>query len=160
MALYTERRVKKLVERIQEEYETALAAQRELAESLKEENRIVKARLAELESERASVSDAFILASKAGDARERERAAETENELREIRLLAEKCRLLSEDLQRRYPDEADIQAYAAYCEQLRAVLGEEPQAEEEFNMDDVIAPKEPLDLGKLCRDLGLMEEES
>ena len=28
-----------------------------------------------------------------------------------------------------------------------------------FHMEDVLAPKKPLDLGKLCKDLGLMEED-
>ena len=28
-----------------------------------------------------------------------------------------------------------------------------------FNIDDVLAPKKPLDLGKLCKDLGLMDGE-
>ena len=38
-------------------------------------------------------------------------------------------------------------------------LGETSEEEEDgLDMEEVLAPKQPLDLGKLCKDLGLMEE--
>ena len=76
-------------------------------------------------------------------------------------LLAEKCRLLSEKLLAKYPDREDVSAFSAFVEKLHATLGEdEPSAEEDgFNMDDVLNPKQPLDLGKLCKELDLMEED-
>ena len=57
----------------------------------------------------------------------------------------------------KYPDEEDTQAFAAFVESLSGVLGEEEE-ESGLDMDEVLAPKQPLDLGKLCKDLGLMED--
>ena len=34
----------------------------------------------------------------------------------------------------------------------------EEEEEDTLDMDEVLAPKQPLDLGKLCKDLGLMED--
>lgn len=158
MALYTEGRVKKLVVRLKEEYDRALARQREQTAALKEENRALKARVLKLEGERREVADALILAAKERKQVAARTAAEAENERTELLLLAGKCRRLSEDLQKKYPDAEDVAAFSAYAEELGVAVGE--SREETFNMDDVIAPKQPLDLGKLCRSLGLMEEDA
>ena len=40
---------------------------------------------------------------------------------------------------------------------LRSAASEEEE-EDVLDMDEVLAPKKPLDLGRLCKDLGLMEE--
>ena len=42
-------------------------------------------------------------------------------------------------------------------ETLRGAADEEDE-EDTLDMDEVLAPKQPLDLGKLCKDLGLMED--
>ena len=39
-------------------------------------------------------------------------------------------------------------------------LQEEAGEEDSLDMEEVLAPKQPLDLAKLCKDLGLMEEEA
>ena len=94
-----------------------------------------------------------------GERIKRESAAAAENERRELVLLAEKCRLLSDRLLKKYPDGEDVAAFASFVDELHLSLGEETEEESGFNMDDVLAPKEPLDLGKLCKELGLMEDE-
>ncbi len=156
--LYSKRRVKNLTARLKAEYTAALEEKdREMA-SLKEENRTLAARVLKLEEERKSVADALIFAVKAGEKLSEEQRAERENEERERILLARKCRELSQKLREKYPDR-EAEEFARYT---AALLGEEgggEPAETDFNMDDVISPKQPLDLGKLCRDLGLMEDE-
>ena len=159
MALYTERRVKKLVLRLKEEYDGLIRTQREEMRRLKEENRNLSARLLQLEGERAGVADALVFAAKESEKFAADRKAEAENENKELLLLAEKCRLLSEKLQEKYPDHEDILEFSRFTEELRRGLGEETGETSEFNMEDVIAPKQPLDLGKLCRELGLMEDD-
>lgn len=157
--LYTEKDVKRLVSRLREEYDDVLATQKNTTEELKEQNRVLRARVLELENERGSVSEAIVKAVAEGERIKRESAAAAENERRELVLLAEKCRLLSDRLLKKYPDGEDVAAFASFVDELHLSLGDEPEEESGFNMDDVLAPKEPLDLGKLCKELGLMEDE-
>lgn len=157
--LYTEKDVKRLVSRLREEYDDVLATQTNTAEELKEQNRVLRARVLELENERGSVSEAIVKAVAEGERIKRESAAAAENERRELVLLAEKCRLLSDRLLKKYPDGEDVAAFASFVDELHLSLGDETEEESGFNMDDVLAPKEPLDLGKLCKELGLMEDE-
>jgi len=147
------------VSRLREEYDDVLATQKNTTEELKEQNRVLRARVLELENERGSVSEAIVKAVAEGERIKRESAAAAENERRELVLLAEKCRLLSDRLLKKYPDGEDVAAFASFVDELHLSLGEETEEESGFNMDDVLAPKEPLDLGKLCKELGLMEDE-
>ena len=57
----------------------------------------------------------------------------------------------------KYPDEEDTRAFAAFVESLTGAFGGEEE-DGVLDMDEVLAPKQPLDLGKLCKDLGLMED--
>lgn len=156
--LYTEKKVKKLVLRLRDEYDQILRRQKAAAEALKVENRDLRARVLELEGERHNVSAALVHAVQAGERIKTESAASAENERKELMLLAEKCRLLLEKLTAKYPDEEDCADFAAFTAALREQLGDE-EDELAFDMDAVLSPKEPLDLGRLCRDLGLMEDE-
>lgn len=156
--LYTERQVRKLTARLRADYDETLNGQRELAESLKEENRVLRARVLELEGEREQVAEALIRAERERKRVREEGSAVSEAETRELKLLAAKCRSLAKALLEKYPDAEDVAAFDGFVKDLHARLGDEEESG--FNMDDVIAPKEPLDLAKLCRDLGLMEEDS
>ena len=153
--MYKRRDVQALVRRLRAEYDGALKAQQEAAEALKAENRALSARVSELEQARASVADALVHAVEEGARIKDEGARAAENERKELALLVEKCRLLLGRLSQKYPDEADAKALAAFLE----ALGETSEEEEDgLDMEEVLAPKQPLDLGKLCKDLGLMEE--
>lgn len=155
--LFTEKDVRKLIARLREESAKELAECRAALAEIKEENRRLRARLSVLEGERDNVSAALIRAVEEGERIERESRSEGESKMREALLLAEKCRLLSDKLSAKYPDEEDCAQFAQFTSALRALLGGE-EDEPAFNMDDVLAPKEPLDLEKLCKELGLMED--
>lgn len=155
--IYTEKDVKKLVLRLKEEYDGVLNRVRASEGALREENRALRARVLELEGERGYVSEALIAASREGQRLISEGALAAENERKELVLLAEKCRLLLDRLLKKYPDEEDVMEYAAFCEELSSRLGVE--AESAFDLDEVVSPKQPLDLEKLCRELGLMEDD-
>ena len=155
--LYTKRDVQMLVRRLRDEYDAALKAQKAASEELKAENRALSARVSELEGERGSVSEALVHAVKEGERIKEEGSRAAENGQKEFALLAEKCRLFLAKLMQKYPDEEDTQAFAAFVESLSGALGEEEE-ESGLDMDEVLAPKQPLDLGKLCKDLGLMED--
>lgn len=156
--LFSEKDVKKLVLRLKTEYDEVLIKQHALAEELKEENRNLRARLSQLERERGDVSSALVRAVREGERVKAEGLEAAENERRELKLLAEKCRLLLDRLLAKYPDEEDTRDFEAFTTELRQQLGEDIGEESGFNMDDVLAPKEPLDLEKLCKELDLMED--
>ncbi len=155
--LYSKRDVAALVRRLREEYDGALKAQQAAAEELRRENRTLAARVSELEAERGSVADALVHAVADGKRIREESVRAAENGSKETALLIEKCRLLLAKLMQKYPDEEDTAAFAAFVESLDAALGEGGE-EDGLDMEEVLAPKKPLDLGKLCKDLGLMEE--
>ena len=155
LGLYSKKDVEKLVDRLREEYEEALRTQRQAAEELKEENRNLAARVSQLEAERATVADALIDAVKAGERIRKESEDAAANGGKELSLLIAKCRLLSGNLMAKYPDAEDVKAFSDFVEALQSEASEE---EDVLNMDEVLAPKYPLDLGKLCKELGLMED--
>ena len=153
---YSERDVKALVHRLKEEYDAIVRTGREACDELKEENQRLLARIAVLEKEREGVKDALVSAEKAGQQIKENVAAETENKSRELALLAEQCRVLLARLNEKYPDAAEVKDFDAFCDALYEKLHLTRESESGFNMDDVLAPKQPLDLEKLCRELGLM----
>lgn len=155
--MYSKRDVEKLVHRLREEYAAVLREQQETAEAIKNENRVLAARVSELEAERGNVAEALIGATKEGERLREERSREAENANKELMLLISKCRILSQMLLSKYPDADDVQAFSAFVETLRGAADEEDE-EDTLDMDEVLAPKQPLDLGKLCKDLGLMED--
>ena len=155
LGLYSKKDVEKLVDRLREEYEEALRTQRQAAEELKEENRNLAARVSQLEAERATVADALIDAVKAGERIRRESEEAAANGGKELSLLIAKCRLLSGNLLVKYPDAEDVKAFSDFVEALQSEASEE---EEGLDMEEVLAPKYPLDLAKLCKELELMDD--
>jgi hypothetical protein len=159
LKLFTEKDVRKLVSRLKEEYGEVLRRQKTVTEEIKRENARLRARLSELEGERGRVSAALVHAVKTGETIREEGKTETENKRKELDLLAEKCRVLSDRLIKKYPDEEDVAQFESFTQSLHEELGLQAEEESGFHMEDVLAPKKPLDLGKLCKDLGLMEED-
>ena len=155
LGLYSKKDVEKLVDRLREEDEEALRTQRQAAEELKEENRNLAARVSQLEAERATVADALIDAVKAGERIRKESEEAAANGGKELSLLIAKCRLLSGNLMAKYPDAEDVKAFSDFVEALQSEASEE---EEGLDMEEVLAPKYPLDLAKLCKELELMDD--
>ncbi len=168
--LYTEKDVRKLVARLKEEYEGALSKHREAEEGLKEENRTLRARVLELENERSGAFAAFQSAERERENAKKEVAAMAENDRKELVLLKNKCRLMLDGMRRKYPDSEDTAALSAFLDELNGSLGTDGSAadgtdgfdgeESGFRLEDVTSPKGPLDLKKLCLDLGLTEDDN
>lgn len=157
---YSAKEVQTLVERLKEEYDRVLKRQREVSEEIREDNRRLRARLSVLEGQRGEVSEALMRAVAEGERIKKEGNEQAENDRRELRLLAEKCRLLCDRLNAKYPDEEDVSDFQDFTHSLLVYLGEEEAEEPEFNMEEVLNPKYPLDLSKLCKELGLMDEDA
>ena len=146
--LYTENDVKKVITRIKEEYEKET--------QLTEENRQLRARVLELEGERSGAFAAFQAAEREKSQAREEGEKILENSRRELLLLREKCALMLRNLERKYPDAEDTARLRAFT----AELGTPPEEEETgFNLEEVTSPKQPLDLKKLCLELGLTEDD-
>lgn len=155
---YSEKDVRTLVHKLKEEYDGVVRQGREAFDELKEENKRLSARLLVLEGERAGVTDALVDAKKAGAEIKKTVEAEAKNKSRELTLLAEQCRVLLARLNAKYPNEAEVKDFNAFCDALFEKLHVKKESEGGFNLDDVLNPKEPLDLEKLCRELGVMSD--
>ncbi len=168
---FKQEEVEKLIAGIREAYETKIRRLEYRNEGLVSENRTLRASLAEMKSRESKVGKALV-------------AAETKGE--EIKLFADKWKRLAAQMAGVIPKD-DAEKYTKFADDLAALLGkekgkfraengaspdEEPfdpkavigkyiESEEEdtgFNLDDVLNPKGELDLEKLCRDLGLMDD--
>lgn len=156
--LYTEKDVKKLVERLTSEYNATLERNRTAFEQVCEENRKLSARVLELEGERENAFGALLAASGRDRSLREEGAAALERERAELLLLAGRCRTLLKEMSEKYPACADTEALAAFSQELDDRLGV-ADGEGGFRLEDVTSPKGPLDLMKLCRELGLAEDD-
>lgn len=156
LKFYSEKDVQTLVSRLREEYGRAYARKNAEIADLKEENRNLAARLSVLEAERGSVTEALTHAVEEGERIVRAGEEEAAVKSRELVMLAERARTLCERLSRKYPDEEDVLKLQAFTSTFERELG--IAEEETFDMDLVLNPGE-LDLGDICKSLGLMEEE-
>ncbi len=155
---YSAKEVRALVARLKEEYDAVLKRQRDITEEIRQDNRRLRARLSVLEGQKGEVSEALMRAVAEGERIKKEGSDQAESDRRELRLLADKCRLLLDRLSQKYPDEQDVKDFEAFTHTLLVYLGEEEEEEPAFDMDEVLNPKYPLDLEKLCQELGLMDE--
>ena len=154
---YSAKEVRALVARLKEEYDAVLKRQREVTEEIRADNRRLRARLSVLEGQKGEVTEALMRAVAEGERIKKEGSEQAESDRRELRLLADKCRLFLDKLSAKYPDEEDVKDFEAFTHTLLVYLGEEDE-EPVFDMDEVLNPKYPLDLGKLCKELDLMDD--
>ena len=180
---FTQKETEQLIAGIREAYEIKIRQLNYRLDGLTAENRSLRASLAEYRQREGKVGRAIVAAeSKGEEIRELYRMS-AETEWRTLRLFSEKWKKLAEQMRGVIPaDEA--KKYIELSENLAALLGKDPNAfaatetreeesfdpravigkyvegEEEsgFNLDEVLNPKGELDLEKLCRNLGLMDE--
>ena len=181
----TQQEAEKLIAGIREAYEIKIRQLNYRLEGLTAENRSLRASLAELKGREGKVGKAIVAAEEKGEEIVRLYRMSAETELNTLRLFAEKWKRLAGQMAGAIPA-SEAKKYADFAENLSALLGQErgrfgveeergaeqepfdPKAviekyvegEEEtgFNLDDVINPKGELDLEKLCRNLGLMDD--
>lgn len=175
--------VEKLIAGIREAYETKIRRLEYRNEGLESENRTLRASLAEMKEREGKVGKALVAAESKGEEIKEFYRMSAETEWKTLRLFADKWRRLAAQMADVIPKD-DAKKYTDFAEGLAALLGKEegkfrtgsPEAEpfdpkavigkyieseeEEtgFNLDDVLNPKGELDLEKLCRDLGLMDD--
>ncbi|HIZ10250.1 MAG TPA: hypothetical protein H9726_07160 [Candidatus Borkfalkia avicola] len=186
---FTQQETEKLIAGIREAYEIKIRQLNYRLDGLVSENRSLRASLAEYKSREGRVGRAIVAAEEKGEEIRELYRMSAETELRTLRLFADKWKKLAAQMAEVFPKgEAEKYAgfaddLAALLGKERFALPEEEEAppapaaegkfdpkaviekyvegEEEtgFNLDDVLNPKGKLDLEKLCRSLGLMEEE-
>ena len=178
---FTQKETEQLLAGIREAYETKLRQLNYRIEGLEGENRSLRASLAELKAREGQVGRAIVQAENKGEEIREFYRLSAETEWRTLNLFCEKWRALAAGMAGAIPA-AEQKKYAGFADDLAALLGKrqaefssapeeekfDPKAviekyvegEEEsgFNLDDVLNPKGKLDLEKLCRNLGLMDE--
>ncbi len=155
--IYTADKVKKIIQRVEEEYENALLAQRKRITELTEENRQLAAKLSVIEHERSHIASAVISAEKTGQAIRASADAYAKTQREGVYRLAERCRALATALAEKYPDEEDVKNFNSYLKKLDEAL--ETGGEGELDMDKILFPDADLKLENLCKELGLMDED-
>ncbi len=179
----TQKETEKLIGGIREAYEAKIRQLNYRIENLNVENRNLRASLSELKGRENRVGKAIVDAEEKGEEIVRLYRMTAEAELKTLRLFAEKWKKLAESMLGVFPKE-EAARYAGFADDLAALLGREeghfppptdggeekfdPKAiigkymedEEEtgFDLDEVLNPKGELDLAKLCRGLGLMDD--
>lgn len=178
---FTQKETEALIAGIREAYETKLRQLTYRLEGLEGENRSLRASLAELKEREGRVGRAIVQAEGKGEEIRTFYRLSAETEWRTLRLFCDKWRALAARMAGCIPA-AEAKQYTDFADDLAALLGKrqaafgtpaeeekfDPKAviekyvegEEEtgFNLDDVLNPKGKLDLEKLCRNLGLMDE--
>lgn len=181
----SQQETEKLIGGIREAYEAKIRQLNYRIESLNTENRNLRASLAEYKNKESKVGKAIVHAEEKGEEIVRLYRMTAETELKTLKLFSEKWKKLAEEMLGVFP-QGEAEKYMAFADELAALLGkeeghflpwEEKQAQKEefdpkaiigrymedeeetgFNLDDVLNPKGELDLAKLCRGLGLMDD--
>ena len=182
---YSKKDFEKLAEGMKTAYEQRIRQLEERVDRLNVENKNLRAACAEYQSREKRVGQAIVDAEEKGSEIKELYRLNAECELRTLQMFAEKWKRLAAQMAGVIPKD-DAEKYAKFADDLAALLGkergkfraqdsapdEEPfdpkavigkyiESEEEdtgFNLDDVLNPKGELDLEKLCRDLGLMDD--
>ncbi|MBQ9081836.1 MAG: hypothetical protein IJY26_04305 [Clostridia bacterium] len=153
---YTADKVKKIIARIEQEYEGVLTSQRKRIIELTEENRDLSAKLSIYEYERSHVASAIISAEQKGQEIRESADAYAKARRDGVYRLAERCRALAAALAEKYPAEADVKEFNTYIQKLDEAL--ETNGEGELDMDKILYPDANLKLENLCKELGLMDD--
>ncbi len=179
---FTQKETEQLIAGIREAYETKIRQLEYRLEGLTAENRSLRASLAEYKDREGKVGRAIVDAESKGEEIKALYRMTAETEWRTLKLFADKWKKLAAQMRDVIPA-GEAKRYAEFAENLSALLGQDPgfaggapeteepfdpkevigryvEGEEEsgFNLDEVLNPKGELDLEKLCRNLGLMDE--
>lgn len=187
---FTQQEVEKLIAGLREAYDIKIRQLNYRLEGLVSENRSLRASLAEYKDKESKVSRAIVAAEEKGEEIKAFYRMSAETEWKTLRLFADKWKRLAAQMEELYPgaDTRKYAVFAENLSALlgrsrafapqeeedasvpppvetfdpKAVIEKYVEGEEEtgFNLDDVINPKGELDLEKLCRSLGLMEDVS
>lgn len=153
---FSRKEVKDIIRRVSKDYEEQIATLRGRANELIDENRQLSARLSELEGDRNNVSDALITSIDAGKKLEEKSLAYVENQMRGIRLIADRSRRLAEDLKAKYPAESDCAELNEFFDRLEELLSGETEGymfEQDKNAEITDA-----DLENICKELGIKDD--
>ena len=182
---YSKKDFETLAEGMKTAYEQRIRQLEQLVERLNTENKNLRATCAQYQSREKQVSRAIVDAEEKGAEIQELYRLNAECELRTLQMFADKWKRLAAQMADCMP-RGESEKYAAFADRLATLLGKESNAllredllateevfdpkrkiqryvQEEsdtgFNLDDVLNPKTELDLEKLCRELGLMDEE-
>jgi len=153
---FSRKEVKDIIRKVSKDYEAQIVALRTRTNELIEENRQLSARLSELEGSKSDISEALLKSIDAGKKLEEKSLAYVENQMRGIRLIADRSRKLAEDLKAKYPDEDDCAELNDFFNRLDELLtdgGDGYMFEKDKNSEVTDA-----DLENICKELGIEDD--
>lgn len=149
---FSRKEVKDIIRKVNRNNEEKIASLTERINELIEQNRALSARLSPLEADKEGISEALLSSVDAGKKLEEKSAAYVENQMRGIRLIAEKSKKLVEDLKSKYPDENDCDELDEFFSRLDEIL--QSDGKDVFAYDE----GEDLDLESICKELGIEDD--
>lgn len=149
---YSKKEVKEIVQKAVKDYDVKIAALRARTNELIEENRNLSAKLSSLENSKNDISAALLSSIEAGKRLEEKSAAYVENQLRGVRLIAEKSRALVEDLKKKYPEEDDYGELGEFFSRLDEILG---GGDGDFAAESA---ETDIDIDSICKELGIGDD--
>lgn len=149
---YSKKEVNQIVQYKLKDYEAKIKALTARQGELLEENRRLSARLSSLESRESDISAALLSSVEAGRKNEEKAAAYVENQLRGVRLVAEKSKRLVEDLKKKHPEEDDYGELSEFFTRLEDILSDD---DGDFAAESA---ETDIDIDSICKELGIVDD--
>lgn len=150
---YSKKEVKEIMRKLMDEYKQKISFQKLKIDELTEQNRILSARLSELENKQDEIGSAIMTSVEAGKKLEERSEAYVRNQLKGIQLLSSRCRAIAAEMKEKYPEEDDCDEFTDFFNQIDEVLNENKDVTS-FDYGE----KTDLDLESLCRELGVEDD--
>lgn len=149
---YSKKEVNQIVQYKLKDYEAKIKALNARKAELIEENRRLSARLSSLESRESDISAALLSSVEASRKNEEKAAAYVENQLRGVRLVAEKSKRLVEDLKKKHPEEDDYGELSEFFTRLEDILSDD---DGDFAAESA---ETDIDIDSICKELGIVDD--
>lgn len=151
---FSRKEVKDIIRKVKSDYEEQLSVARARTNELIAENRVLSARLSELEGNKGEISDALLKSINVGKQIEEKSLAYVENQMRGIRLIADKSRRLVEELKAKYPDEDDCAELEEFFARMDEIFSDSAEGGFAYESGAPVTD----DLASICRELGIEDD--
>lgn len=151
---FSRKEVKDIIRKVKRNYEEQLSAARARTNELIAQNRVLAARLSELEGDKSEISDALLKSIDAGRQLEEKSLAYVENQMRGIRLIADKSRRLVAELKAKYPDEDDCAELEEFFSRMDDIFSDSAEGGFAYESGEPVTD----DLESICRELGIEDD--
>lgn len=151
---YSKKEVKEIVRRAVKDYDVKIAALTSRTNELIEENRRLSASLSAYESKKDIIDEAILSSAEASSINKKKSDAYVANQLRGVKLIAEKGQRLVDDLKKKHPEADDYGELGEFFTRLDEILSDDDGgfAAECADTD--------IDIDSICKELGIEDDGS